>query len=234
MWRYGTTGKRQGEEDAEAEDDLQFVAVAAVEQEISEDTIPSATWESRTGGQFRLNADPSESLLLLSCFYRFQSEWGEDHGIMAFHSNQWPTERVASWKSRHCGCGFLLRTGDRLHIVVSRPSVSVSPIDWPNCMHISKQNACKWKLLEVGGEGLISILQIILYNKSIDRAPLLCPNETTTATAFCVHRAIAKPQSSHHHFHGQRSRVLIYNTARQTTAAEHSIITTFQYLQTNI
>lgn len=43
MRRYGAPSKRQGKENAKAEDDLQLVTVATVKQEISADTIPSAT-----------------------------------------------------------------------------------------------------------------------------------------------------------------------------------------------
>lgn len=60
MRRHGAASKRQGQEDAEAEDHLQFVAVAAAQQEISKDTIPSATRASRVGGQLGINTDTGE------------------------------------------------------------------------------------------------------------------------------------------------------------------------------
>lgn len=64
MRRHGSSGKRQRKEDAETEDDLQFVAAAAVEQEISEDTIPGTARESRVGGQPRIDPDTGEQKLL--------------------------------------------------------------------------------------------------------------------------------------------------------------------------
>lgn len=60
MRRHGPASQRQGEEDAEAEDNLQFVTVAAAQQEISEDTIPSPARESRTSGQLGPDPNPGE------------------------------------------------------------------------------------------------------------------------------------------------------------------------------
>lgn len=60
MRGHGAAGERKGKEDAEAEDNLQLVTTAAIEQEISEDTVSSATWESRIGRQLRIDADTSE------------------------------------------------------------------------------------------------------------------------------------------------------------------------------
>lgn len=64
MRRHGSSGKRQREEDAEAEDDLQFVAAAAVEPEISEDTIPGTARESRVSRQPRIDPNTGEQVIL--------------------------------------------------------------------------------------------------------------------------------------------------------------------------
>lgn len=62
MRRYGPASKRKGEEDAEAQDYLQLVTVATVKQEISEDTVPSATRASRVGGQPGTDTDTGEHI----------------------------------------------------------------------------------------------------------------------------------------------------------------------------
>ena len=60
MRRHRPASKRQGQEDAQAEDNLQFVTVAAAQQEISKDTIPSPARESRTSGQLGTDPNPGE------------------------------------------------------------------------------------------------------------------------------------------------------------------------------
>lgn len=65
MRRYGAPSKRQGKENAKAEDDLQLVTVATVKQEISADTIPSATWKSRVSSQLGIDADTSKWIWFL-------------------------------------------------------------------------------------------------------------------------------------------------------------------------
>lgn len=65
MRRYGAPSKRQGKENAKAEDDLQLVTVATVKQEISADTIPGATWKSRVSSQLGIDADTSKWIWFL-------------------------------------------------------------------------------------------------------------------------------------------------------------------------
>lgn len=60
MRGHGPSSERQGQEDAQAQDHLQFVAVAAVKQEISEDPVPGAARESRIGRQFGADTDTGE------------------------------------------------------------------------------------------------------------------------------------------------------------------------------
>lgn len=62
MRGHGSASKRKGEEDAEAQDDLQFVTVATVKQEISTDTVPSPTRESRVSRQLGIDTDTGESI----------------------------------------------------------------------------------------------------------------------------------------------------------------------------
>lgn len=122
MRRHGSSGKRQREENAETEDDLQFVAAAAVEQEISEDTIPGTARESRVGRQPRIDPDTGEpviradelSVLIGETFSRsrsvVQKEWQIAKTPRAQHGMEYLPFRLVTvdWLVgvRHCDlCG---------------------------------------------------------------------------------------------------------------------------------